>query len=273
MILYSFQYATYFWTYQETWRRYPTYTFSFILIISHLLRTDRNGLLVGNICSSNSAIDYTISILKIITGIKSYRCRQFYFRQLRREQLSFFFCVWKEDAWGPHMSQGCSSPRDLNIAPLTITAVTHRLIVTSWPRLYKRDLKLTHSLQTFFNQRSKQRQRHIYIFFFFLGFDAISVQPDRYHLSHLSDFVWEQCEHTGGRQKGGSHNSWTVERFSTPDVQAEVKVCWVTTHRPPACVVVQLGHVDAAGHRSATCGRCAPSHDSLSFLWHQAVAF
>lgn len=64
---------------------------------------------------------------------------------------------------------------------------------------------------------------------------------------------------------GGSHNSWTVERFSTPDVQAEVKVCWVTTQRPTR-VVVRLGHVGAAGHYSATCGRCVPLHNSLSLL-------
>lgn len=81
------------------------------------------------------------------------------------------------------MSQCCSSPWDLNIAPLTITAVTHRLIVTFWPRLYKRELKLTYS------RAHKQRQRHILICFFFVFPGLWCYHSDGIVFTHLSDFV------------------------------------------------------------------------------------
>lgn len=115
------------------------------------------------------------------------------------------------------MSQGCSSPRDLNIAPLAITAVTHTLIVTFWPRLCKRDLKLTHSLQMFFTRAAKQRQKHILRLAFFGGlwcYQSDSLSWYRFH-----SFVWFClrfhlcCRRQYGRQTDGGFpqqlDSWT----------------------------------------------------------------
>lgn len=66
-----------------------------------------------------------------------------------------FFCV--ERGWADvHMSPGSSSPRDLNIAPHAVTAVTPRLMVTFWPRLYKRDLKLTYPHQKLSTRAQKR---------------------------------------------------------------------------------------------------------------------
>lgn len=154
------------------------------------------------------------------------------------------------------MSEGCSSHWDLNIAPRTITAVTLRLIVTFWPRLCKGDLKLTHSLQMFFTSAAKQRQRHI--FKDFLGFEVIVLRSDSLSLYHLHSFVWgfiwapENCVNV--REVGRWRVPTTIGQLNVSQhlmVWPEVTVCWIRSQRPPTCVVVQLGHVSAAGHCSA----------------------
>lgn len=104
------------------------------------------------------------------------------------------------------MSQSCSSLRDLNIAPLAVTAVTHRLMATFWPGLYKRDLKLTWTLWNVFHQSSHtEAETHL---------KPLRYQLDRvswfcFH-SHMSDMCLMFHQKTGGRQMGGSHNNWTV---------------------------------------------------------------
>lgn len=73
-----------------------------------------------------------------------HQCLKIIIRSLRCWWLNIWqvslYAVWEEDE---HMSTspGCSSPRDLNIAPLAITAVTHGLVVAFWPCLRKRDLE------------------------------------------------------------------------------------------------------------------------------------
>lgn len=111
------------------------------------------------------------------------------------------------------MSPGCSSPRELNIAPLPITAVTHGLIVTFWPRLYKRDLKLTYSCQMFFTRAEKKREtgtRFKMFFFFFLALGLIILWSDPYCFSHLSDFVWGFISAPENHPNTWKAGSWRV---------------------------------------------------------------
>lgn len=124
--------------------------------------------------------------LKIITSSKSYRCWQFYFRQLRIEQLSFFFCVERGCVGSTHESRLFLSS-GFKYSPThhyCCHSQTYSDLLT--PPVQKRLEADTLTPSVFQPAQQTEAETHLHFFFFWV---LISVQPDRYHLSHLSDFV------------------------------------------------------------------------------------
>lgn len=170
-----------------------------------------------------------------------------------------------------HMSPGCSSPRDLNLAPARhycCHSQTHSDLLTSAAQ--KRLDALTHSRQMSFTRAKKkkkktateraserareerEREERGSAQFEDSGFVFLAPKkPFEFRLHWLK----------AGRWLAGA----TIRRLDISqhlmrgNQGSEVRV-W----RPPTCVMVELRDVSSAGSCLATCGQCAPSHRSLS---------
>lgn len=172
----------------------------------------------------------------------------------------------------PHMSPGCSSPWDLNIAPARhycCHSQTYSDLLTS-PAQKRLDAD-TFTANVFHQSGGADGTRHALLRR--SVWESMSARCDAAcsppPLLYLIVVCWGFLWLIGGRQTtGDSHSDWTVGRFSTPGARPEVRVC-----RPPTRVIVRLGHVSAAGSCSATCGQCVPSHKSLSHHWHLTAHF
>lgn len=82
-----------------------------------------------------------------------------------------------------------------------------------------------------FSPEQKNRDRHTFKIVFFKAWILFVCGLIHTGFSHLSEV-------SSVLQMTGSHR--TVERFPTTDVQAEVRVCWDTTQRPPTCISLDV---------------------------------
>lgn len=168
----------------------------------------------------------------------------------------------------PHMSPGCSSPRDLNIAPARhycCHSQTHSDLLTS-PAQKRLDAD-TFTANVFHQCKKKEREKERQrarderrrsarrLFFIFTSASVLLFPlPPKYCLT-FAGIDWRQADDGLTHRSDGWTflNTWCTTGGQRSEFDGHLLV-----------LSLSLGDVSSASSCSATCGQCAPSHRSLS---------